>query len=235
MRKGEKVVIGWCDPGQVDGVFAADLAALAGRRHRQIDMVMRMEGSALVSRSRNELVRQFLDGSAAEWLWMLDADHSFSVEDFDRLCATADRDTAPMVAGVYFGGWRTDLWLAPVPLIFRKVSQAPEWQPIWDYAHNQIIEVDAAGTGCILVHRRVLQNLRENAPENLGPNWCWFLDGPVNGRWIGEDLIFSERVKAAGFPIVAHTGVQLRHRKSVWIGEAQYAWLVNQQPDKQGS
>lgn len=233
MKKGEKVSVGWCDAGQVDGTFAADLFMLAGSRRRELDMVLRVEGSALVSRSRNELVKKFLDESTAEWLWMLDADHSFSVKDFDRLCHFADRHHAPVMAGVYFGGWRSDPWLAPIPLIFRKTSQDPSWEPVWDYPHNQVIEVDAAGTGCLLIHRSVLMHLRENAPANLGPDWCWFLDGPVNGRWVGEDLIFCERVKAAGFPIHAHTGAQLLHRKHVWLGEKQYAWTISQLPDKE--
>lgn len=229
MQKGDKVAVGWCDPGEVDGNFAADMFMLAGSRRRELDMVLRVEGSALISRSRNELVRRFLEESTAAWLWMVDSDHSFSVHDFDRLCQAADRTNAPVMAGVYFGGWRADLWITPIPMIFRKTDSLPTFEPVWDYPPDRVVEVDAAGTGCLLVHRDVLRAMRETADASIA-DWCWFADGPSNGRWVGEDMVFCDRVRAAGFKVHAHTGVQLLHRKSMWLGQKQYAWLVSQLP-----
>lgn len=235
MRTKDKVAIGWCDPGQVDGLFAADIYNLAGSRKDRLGALVRNEGSGLLSRMRNELVRNFLNECDEPWLLMLDTDLTFPVAAFDELCATAHDKDRPVVSGLYFGAWRHDLWITPIPVVFHRAPDI-QWVPVFDYPKQSIFEVDAAATGCLLVHRSVLERIRENAPENVGPDWCWFLDGPVGGRWVSEDLMFSERVKAAGFPIWCNSRVLLQHRKPVLVGEKQFDWLVSTLPaDEEGS
>jgi len=82
--------------------------------------------------------------------------------------------------------------------------------------------VDAAGTGAILIHRRVLAAIRDASDGHEGRDWCWFRDLPVGGRWLGEDLYFCRRIRALGFPIVAHTGAILSHRRRYWLDERQF-------------
>jgi hypothetical protein len=65
----------------------------------------------------------------------------------------------------------------------------------------------------------VLEKMRENADPNQGQDWCWFWDGPINGNWISEDLLFSRRIRQLGFPIYVHTGAVLPHQKSYWLSE----------------
>jgi len=229
MKKSDKVAIGWCDPGQVDGLFAADIYNLAGSRKDRLGALVRNEGSGLLSRMRNELVRNFLNECSEPWLLMLDTDLTFPVAAFDRLCAAADATERPVVSGLYFAAWRHELWLTPIPIVFHRAPEV-QWLPVFEYPRDALFEVDAAATGCLLVHRRVLERIRDNAPENVGPDWAWFLDGPVGGRWVSEDLMFSERIKANGFPIWCDSGVLLQHRKSVLLGERQFDWLVSTLP-----
>lgn len=216
MKTKDRVVIGWCDPGQVEGDFALSLALISCERSSRLGPFVRVEGSALVSRQRNEIVATFLDQTKADWLLMLDADESISIAAFDKLLSAAHDTERPVVAGLYFGAFDQGALIpTPIPLLYRANNHG--YQPLHDYPTDTVIEVDSAGTGCLLIHRKVLEHLRTLASEDEGPNWCWFNDGPIGGRWYGEDVIFCRRIKNAGFPIHAHTGAQLGHRKRFWL------------------
>ena len=91
MKSQDRVVPAWCDPGSVDGAFAADMMHLGRARDWRLGPLLRVHGSGLLSRIRNELVATFLDRSDAEWLWMVDTDHRIPVEAFDRLVTFCER------------------------------------------------------------------------------------------------------------------------------------------------
>lgn len=216
MRDADTVAIGWADPGLVDGEFAVALAMLAVARQDRLGPVVRVEGACLISKLRNQIVSTFLDRSDAAWLLMLDSDEILSASAFDRLVAAADADERPIVAGLYFGAFDNGgLYPDPVPMIFRKRDTG--FQPVQHYPADRVIPVDAAGTGCLLIHRRVLEAMREHASADEGKDWCWFVDGPVNGQWVGEDIAFCMRAALHGFPLHADTGAVLPHRKRYWL------------------
>ena len=168
------------------------------------------------------MVKTFLDETTDQWLLMLDADEYISVTAFDTLLKTADEVSRPIVAGLYYGDFAANADLTPfmVPLIYKLEGNA--FKPIYDYAKNSVFEVDAAGTGCLLIHRSVLVKMRESATPNQGTEWCWFWDGAISGRWYGEDLLFCHTAKGLGYPIYVNTNVVLEHHKSVWLKESQY-------------
>lgn len=224
MRSGDRVVIGYCDPGEVDGAFCADLFTLAGSRPARLGPLLRVEGTGLLSRIRNELVATFLDRTDAEWLLMLDTDHRVSVRTFDLLTGAASYGSAPVVAGLYFAAFRGGLYPRPVPTIYRDTPAG--LVPLDDYPADSLVRVDAAGTGCLLVHRSALEKVRAAAPP-AHRAWAWFADGPTDdGRWLSEDLTFCARLRAAGVPLHAHTGALLPHRKAFWqSAEHHAAWL----------
>lgn len=220
MKSADRVTIGWIDPGLVDGGFATSLIELVRARPRRIDGIVRVEGG-LLSRQRNEVVKTFLDLTDVEWLLFIDSDESITVEAFDKLVATAHAVQRPVVAGLYFGtqpGGALGL-PRPVPHLYRRADDGVSVLPIADYPTDQVIEIDAAGTGCLLIHRSVLEEIRALADPMEGPDWCWFRDLPVGGRWLGEDLYFCRRVRSIGVPIVAHTGAILAHRRRFWLDE----------------
>jgi hypothetical protein len=105
--------------------------------------------------------------------------------------------------------------------------------PVVDYPHDTLIQIDAAGTGCLLVHRSVLEAIQAAAEPAEGDAWCWFRDLPFEGNWLGEDLYFCRRVRALGFPIFGHTGAILPHRRKYWLDERQHeaARLMRGQSD----
>ena len=107
-----------------------------------------------------------------------------------------------------------------MPTIF---EDAPEgFLPLNKYDKDSVFQVDAAGTGCLLIHRSVFEAIQADADPHQGKDWCWFWDGPINGEWIGEDLQFCRRVRSLGFPIYVHTGAILPHSKSYWLDDRQH-------------
>lgn len=219
MKSAHKVSIGSCDPGIVNGAFAYRLIQLAQARSSRLGPFVRVKGSGLLSKQRNRVVKQFLDGTKSDWLLLIDSDEQLTLEAFDKLLETAHDKERPVVAGLVFAGFGVEgaAYPKPVPAIFQ---DAPEgFLPLYNYDKNSVFEIDAAGTGCLLIHRSVLEKMRETADPNQGTDWCWFWDGPVDGNWIGEDLLFCRRVKALGFPIYVNTGAILPHQKSYWLDE----------------
>ena len=193
MKSAHKVSIGSCDPGTVIGGFAFSLIQVA---------------------------QQFLE-TKSDWLLMMDSDEQLTVEAFDKLIEAAHDTERPIVAGLVFASFETGYpYPQPVPTIFQ---DAPEgFLPLNKYDKDSVFQVDAAGTGCLLIHRSVLEAIRADADPHQGQDWCWFWDGPINGEWIGEDLQFCRRVRSLGFPIYAHTGAILSHSKSYWLDDRQH-------------
>lgn len=219
MKSAHKVSIGSCDPGIVNGAFAYRLIQLAQARSARLGPFVRVKGSGLLSKQRNRVVKQFLDGTKSDWLLLIDSDEQLTLEAFDKLLETAHDKERPVVAGLVFAGFGVEgaPYPKPVPAIFQ---DAPEgFLPLYKYDKNSVFEIDAAGTGCLLIHRSVLEKMRETADANQGTDWCWFWDGPVDGNWIGEDLLFCRRIRALGFPIYVNTGAILPHQKSYWLDE----------------
>lgn len=223
MKSADRVTFAWIDPGLVDGAFATSLVELFRARANRLDGLVRIEGG-LLSRQRNEVVKTFLDHTSAAWLLMVDSDERMPVEAFDRLVAAAHEKDRPVVAGLYFGTLPNPQGLLPTPIphFYRRAEDGVMVKPVVDYPKDALIEIDAAGTGCLLVHRSVLEAIRDNADSSEGDAWCWFRDLPIEGNWLGEDLYFCRRVKALGFPIYGHTGAILAHRRRYWLDERQH-------------
>lgn len=219
MKTRDQVVIGWLDPGQVDGMFALSVATIYSERRARMAALMRVENGGLLSRGRNELVARFMETTDAQWLLMVDSDEIIPLEAFDKLVATAHDTDRPIVAGLYFGAWPGEYYPTAVPLIFNRVEGTSTFRSILDYPENEVIPVDSAGTGCLLIHRSVFQKFQDNAdPRHEGDRWCWFRDMPVNGDWFSEDHYFCSTARSLGVPLHAHTGALLEHRKRFWLG-----------------
>jgi hypothetical protein len=114
-----------------------------------------------------------------------------------------------------------------VNLIF-KLDEEGGLQPWDNYPENEVLDIAAAGTGCLLMHRDALKKIQAMAQEGT-ETWAWFQDGPVGqGKWLSEDLMFCSKVTAAGIKMVAHTGAVLQHHKPMWLDQAHYhAWAAN--------
>lgn len=176
---------------------------------------------------RNRIVGKFLRSTASR-LWMIDDDMIPSNEMLDLLKVDGDIVVPRMFA-------------------FKRAGNEPSLQ-CCAFKHNLngdnkfnaivptqpvAVEVDSAGTGCILIRRRVLEDKRmwhESAyewggvtchldDERLSENWAppvFKFHYKPNGEILrGEDLDFCLRARDAGYKIMGHMGVACGHAKLV--------------------
>jgi hypothetical protein len=219
MNKKDKLCIGIVNDGKINGQLAMDLIHIARHPSGRLDHMIQVANIGLTTRSRNVVVKNFLEEVNTPWLLLIDADERLTMETFLKLVDAADEKTRPIVSGLVFAAFfDNDDMLRPVPTIYR-MTDDKGLQPIDDYPIDKLIEVDAVGTGCILIHRSVILDLQKNATPNQGKDWAWFVEGAIEGTYFGEDLLFSKRLKSLGYKIHAHTGAILKHRKEFWLDE----------------
>ena len=219
MKTKDRVCIGMVNNGTIDALLAMDLIHIAKEKDGHFDHMVQVGNVGLTTRSRNVVVKTFLETTNANWLLMIDSDERLSLDTWHKLIDSAHDKDRPIVSGLVFAAFFDgEDALRPVPTIYLMDSEKG-LQPIDDYPENQLIEVDAVGTGCILIHRSVLLEMQKQATPNQGKNWAWFVEGAIDGTYFGEDLLFSKRLKSMGYKIFAHTGAILPHHKQFWLDE----------------
>jgi hypothetical protein len=146
---------------------------------------------------------------------MLDIDVRFPPGILDGLLSVADPDTKPVVGALYFSSYDS--------------TPAGTWWPMWmeddgrggskivdALKLGEVRELTMAGTGCMLIHRSVLERLAEVHADDP---WPWFGHdiSPDAHQRCGEDVTFCARVRAAGFSIWG-LSVPLVHKKTIDVG-----------------
>jgi cephalosporin hydroxylase len=181
----------------------------------------------LITPMRNYMAKLFLDGTPHEWLLICDTDMGFEPDAVHKLLASADPTERPIVGGLCFaamtanydgmGGWRQAL----VPTMYKIGNIVGSDQKRFcfygPYERNAVLRVAATGTAFLLVHRSVLERLREIHGDE------WFSQvRDESGDTVGEDLALCLRAGAAGFKMFVNTGVRTSHHKRTWITEDDY-------------
>lgn len=176
---------------------------------------------------RNQACALLLDETQADWLLFIDSDMGFHETALYALLEVADPTERPVIGALCFGmkqaepdgigGWKTH----PFPTIYDWTeNEAGKWgfSLRYDYATDTVTRAAATGAAFLLIHRTVLQKLREQHGDT------WFdraVMEPGEGL-MGEDIAFCARLGRAGIPIYVHTGVKVSHIKPVWVDEDYY-------------
>jgi len=219
MKSKDKICIGMVNNGTIDSMLAQDLIHIAIHPSGKFNNLIQVQNIGLTTRSRNLVVKTFLETTDAAWLLMIDSDERLSTENFMKLVDAAHDKDRPIISGLVFAAFFDDKDdLRAVPTIY-KMSEEAGLTAIDDYPINQIMEVDATGTGCLLIHRDVFLEMQKQSNPNQGKDWAWFVEGAIQGTYFGEDLLFSKRLKAMGYKIHAHTGAILPHHKQFWLDD----------------
>lgn len=199
-------------------------AAHAQRIVRGGFLAMRCGTGGLIA-ARNEVAATFLKRDA-EWLWWVDTDMGFTADTVDRLVAAADPVDRPIVGGLCFaqheyatdglGGFRT----RPRPTLYRWANlDGQSGLAVWeDYPRDELVEVSATGSACILIHRTVLEKIA----STYGPVWYSRVQNPDTGQLLAEDLSFCMRALELGFRVHVDTRVKTSHLKPIWLAEDDY-------------
>lgn len=171
--------------------YAAFYATLSGLQ-RPEGVVELHPMSAVISQNRNTITEEMLKLNA-DWVLYLDDDHFIPPQTLMQLLA-ADKD---IISGHYlqreppFNPVLFDVEL-PNGSFIRKQLNPQE---------TGIVSVAAAGAGCLLVKRKVLEALEP-------PYWTL---GQINPASWGDDLHFCSRVRRAGFEIHCDLTARLGH------------------------
>ena len=227
MKSGHRVCIGMVNNGTIDALLAMDLIHVAREKGGHFDHMVQVGNVGLTTRSRNVVIKTFLETTDADWLLMIDSDERLKLETWHKLIDAAHDKDRPIVSGLVFAAFfDNEDGLRPVPTIY-KMDMEKGLQPIDAYPIDELIEVDAVGTGCILIHRKVLLDMQSQATPNQGKDWAWFVEGAIDGTYFGEDLLFSKRLKSMGYKIFAHTGAILPHHKQFWLDDRHHIPMRN--------
>jgi len=193
-------------------------------------------GVGEVAHGRNKLIERFLADTKADWMLTIDADMGFAPDLLDNLLLVADEEQRPMVGALCFRQkWDPSVpadlgarrWrIEPTLFKYGRVDSTQEegFAPILDYPRNELIQVDATGAACLLIHRGLLERIK----KEIGPVWFEPLKHPSAApegkpRWFSEDLSFCARVAAVGDQIHVDTGVQTtHHRDGLFLDEVTY-------------
>lgn len=215
----DKVVIGYCNPGMVHAAFHESLLNLlvydAATSRHVIGGGGRIavQSSANIAGARNGIVKQFLDESDADWLWMVDSDMTFADNTLDRLLEHADPQRAPIVGGLCFG--IDDGWLFPTLYDLADMGDGKGLQVVryHEWTPNAMFQVSATGAACVLIHRVVLEKIRQQSGAEFSVAFPWYQEREHGPMPIGEDVTFCLRAGLCGFPVHVNTGVHLGHVK----------------------
>ena len=223
MKTGDKVCIGIVNDGTINSALVIDLIAIARESSSRFDSIIQVNNIGLTTKSRNIVVLSYLKQTNAKWLLLVDSDEQLPLAAFHKLVDAAHDKERRVVSGLVFAQFGDDeQGLRPVPTIYRQIEGAG-LQAMDDYPVDSIIPIAASGTGCLLIHRSVLEEMAAVATPNMGTQWCWFMEGAIDGTYFGEDILFSKRLGAMGVQMYAHTGAILKHQKEFWLDERQHS------------
>jgi hypothetical protein len=156
------------------------------------------QNESAVHRARNEAVRTFLE-TPYKYLMFIDADIDFSSADVGKLYQ-AQTDIAVGLYRMKQDGAPLAAWV--------------EGKLITELPKQRRIEVDYAGTGFMLIDRKVFEALKASTPSYTGPNGQThqFFSFPIhNGVELSEDYNFCRLAREKGFKVVADTSITLGH------------------------
>ncbi len=210
------VCLGNINPGHITSGLWESFTKLYAHdqdHHRYLGGFAVMRSSGLVSIYRNRVALGFLEDSGCDWLWFIDSDIHLRDDTLDRLMDVADPEKTPVLGALYFMGNEEGV----LPCIMKRKKHPDgtvKIAPIFthdDYPPDALLEVDGLGMGCTLIHRSVLDAMKDayGLPE---PFFAQEYDGAI---LCGEDVSFCLRATKLGFKSFVHTGIEVGHEKSI--------------------
>jgi hypothetical protein len=163
--------------------------------------------------NRHHIFNDFLAGGE-DYLLMIDSDNPPINNPLDLVSLDMDIITCPTPVWHFTGKNKGER-----PIYENAYKYIPEEDAYTEWPDKVGLQkVDAVGTGCILIARRVLEHpgMRNGANQRtLHP------DGTVNK---GGDIMFCETAKEYGFNIYAHYNYRCLHFQEVELHEVSRAF-----------
>jgi hypothetical protein len=216
----EKVYIAWCDNGMTDGYFVEGLVntLIKSQSNGGIQFAGFARAQGIQIAKQRQGIMEAWKESTVDWMLWVDSDVVLTPQIVNDLWAVADKNTAPVISGVYFTFWRPEGTSVPtpVPTIFN-VSPEGVSTPVHPLPENQLIEVDYIGMGLVLIHRSIFKKL-----DPLFGGLYFNESMQPGGIFMSEDGSFCAKLRAAKIPILVHTGIIAQHMKRFAVDQHYY-------------
>lgn len=149
-----------------------------------------------ISHARNTIVKKFLD-SENDYLLQIDDDVVPEKNPLELIEYAKDIIACP--APIYQYGVRWNCY---------RLDKEKYWVPVDISKEKGLIEVDAVGSGCILIKRNVLEKIKKPFER---------LFDEVGIEQMGLDLYFSKKAKEKSFNIYVSVDHKCSHYKNIDI------------------
>jgi hypothetical protein len=239
-------VPGSVTPGFVDGnewaaTFGLSWADLLLRDQASSQRIIRANGQFVrkvagtmgVAAARNEIAAYFLNHTDAEWLWMVDTDMGFASDTVDRMVASAEANSVPVLGALCFaqkldpdvraGDFHAARYrIAPTLYTYLERPNGERgFRSITKYKRNAFQHVAGTGAACILIHREALTAVGADPFMPVTDPKAGGYDTP---RTFSEDLSFCIRAQAAGLELGVDTSIKTTHYKGgIFLDETTFA------------
>jgi hypothetical protein len=229
--KQETVSLAWCDNGNVDGLFMLGVTDVLLQSGVKFSSTIRSQGNQ-IARQRDRLINHWYNANKTEWLLWVDSDVVISPETFMKLWKNKDKVKRPMVTGVYFtSDTPEEPLMIPLPTIFQFEDDPENNKLISKRIHplpeNQLIKIDAAGMGFILMHRSVVKRIKDVMPDA-----ALFAEMGKGDSFLGEDIYFFALCHQVGIPLWCDTGALAPHMKRFSFDVAYYNAIFGKKENK---
>ncbi|RLG71019.1 MAG: hypothetical protein DRO04_00725 [Candidatus Iainarchaeum archaeon] len=147
-----------------------------------------------IQNNRNKIVKKFLEKKEYDFLLMIDSDIVPPLNILDLADYNLD------IVGALCFAFRDH---RIVPLVLKE-NKRGRYQVMEVDGSEGLVECDAVGSGCIMIHRRVLEH-----PKMRYPFKNYYDEDGI--RVLGLDLSFCKRAKELGFKVYCHLDFPCSH------------------------
>ena len=150
------------------------------------------------AKARTELVEKAME-LKAKWIFMVDTDVLPSPDVITKMMA----HKKDIVTGIYY------MKSQPVqPILYKKLGDGP----YWDFPIDELFEVEAVGSGCILINMKVFEAMKKAGIPYYQENWEYTKpDGTKVQVRVGEDYWFCYQAKNLGFTTYCDSSLLCDH------------------------
>lgn len=191
----------------VDAGFAISLAAMK----KPSNYVMIRSGIGRIDELRNQLIEGAKQNNCSHVLF-LDTDHVHHLETIPKLLS-CERS---IVSGLSF--MRTPPY---EPVMFK--GEINNYETITEWEKDSVIEVDSVGAASLLVDMKVFENIEYPYFQF----WKNPSDDPSLYPVIGEDVVFCNKAKEAGYKIYVDTSCTNQHLGQIEVDQEYWEFVKN--------
>ena len=217
----------WCDNGSTDGKFTEGIVYAALTSTLPLKSAMRVQGNQ-IGRQRQEALTFWYEKTDFDWILWVDSDIVLTEDALQKVWASADKTTRPVVTGTYFISKENEKSLmAPYPAVFNWTDSEYQIAYLHPLPKDALIQVGSAGFGFVLMHRNAITEMRK-----VHGTVPYFNETGVGEQFVSEDINFFRMMHKAGVPLYTHTGALVKHIKRFALDIEYYKFFWNNQPNE---